>query len=155
MSLLCSTWLNHSSFLMHFFGSTVACTASIYLHPRPLRACAELRRSSSRRGEAPCNSILTSTKHWRQRSILVCPTAAKVRDIEVILHTIARVDVDSSSNATYISGTPNLVCRGHKTNALYVSLVLIGCSEISLGTGKKHTAMHNNFSACPLCLPPH
>ena len=34
-------------------GSTVAFTASIFLQPRSLRACAEPRRASARRGEAP------------------------------------------------------------------------------------------------------
>ena len=45
--------LTKACFFNALLDSTVASTASICLHPRKLRACAEPRRASARRGEAP------------------------------------------------------------------------------------------------------
>ena len=59
-------------------GSTVAFTASIFLQPRSLRACAEPRRASARRGEAPLvlyTPILVHRSLWGSYSQLLSITA--------------------------------------------------------------------------------
>ena len=54
-------------------GSTVASTASICLHHRPLRAYAEPRRASARRGEAPLVLLLLNPTNTTALLLRILP----------------------------------------------------------------------------------